>query len=56
MQVRIILKPGQSMCPTCSAERRSRTPLDVVSGQMVEVDGEKVNYFTSWGKTRSLPD
>lgn len=39
-------------CPGCGKERTRRTLVDQVPGQMVEIDGNKLNKATSWDDKR----
>lgn len=50
----LILQPGQVKCPACGHERRSRPLVDIQPGQMVEVDGNKLNSTTSWEEKKDF--
>lgn len=43
-----LLFAGDVKCPGCGKERKRRTLIDQVPGQLVEVDGNKLNQKTSW--------
>lgn len=43
-----VLHVTHSSCPSCGKERQRRTLIDMVPGQMVELDGSKLNKSTSW--------
>lgn len=41
-------------CPGCGKERKARTLVDQVPGEMVEIDGTKLNKSTSWDDKRAF--
>lgn len=43
-----MLMPGDERCPGCGKERKRRTLIDQVPGEMVELDGNKRNKETAW--------
>lgn len=43
-----LLSPGSQTCPGCGKECKRRTLVDQVAGELVEVDGNKLNRHTGW--------
>lgn len=43
-----MLLPQDDRCPGCGKERKRRTLIDQLPGQMVEIDGNKRNKETGW--------
>ena len=43
-----VLAAHHEKCPSCGKERKRRSLTDQVPGEMVEVDGNKLNQKTSW--------
>lgn len=50
----MILDAWMTICPSCGHERKSRTLIDQVPGELVEVDGNKLNRQTSWEEKRQF--
>lgn len=47
-----LLSPSDVKCPSCGKERKRRTLVDQVPGEMVEIDGNKLNRQTSWDEKK----
>src|SRR5690606_26034317 len=39
----MLLSPGQVKCPGCGHERKRRALVDQVPGELIEIDGKKLN-------------
>lgn len=43
-----LLSSSDVKCPSCGKERQRRTLVDQVAGELVEIDGNKLNRQTGW--------
>src|SRR5690606_20073875 len=46
--------PGQVKCPGCGHERKRRALVDQVPGELIEIDGKKLNRTMSWDDKRKF--
>ena len=49
-----VVSPAATSCPSCGKERRVRSLVEHVPGQMVEIDGTKLNRTTSWDEKQAF--
>lgn len=50
----MLLSPGQVKCPGCGHERKRRALVDQVPGELIEIDGKKLNRTMSWDDKRKF--
>lgn len=53
-QCGFLLHASHRTCPSCGAERKRRALVDQVPGELVEIDGNKLNRSTSWDDKRAF--
>lgn len=49
-----VLNVGDTVCPQCGHERRARSLVEHVPGELVEIDGTKANRTTSWDEKQKF--